>query len=147
MISANRRGHGDSVLDEVVLAHRIGASRTTVLWIWAVGTVKLTNFLEAPLIDMPPKSLICRAGSNRFRVEKEWIQVNLTVSGAGFPPTPSNTVIGKGSDIEWLPLEEQQYGRQPQNESLEHSTWLWDSFGQHGTKRTQTRYGQVQPGG
>ena len=43
------------------------------------GTVKLTDFLEAPLIDMPPKSLICRVGSNRFRVEKEWIQVNLTV--------------------------------------------------------------------
>ena len=31
---------------------------------------------------MPPKSLICGVGSNRFRVEKEWIQVNLTV-----PPT------------------------------------------------------------
>ena len=28
------------------------------------GTVKLTDFLEVPLIDMPPKSLICRVGSN-----------------------------------------------------------------------------------
>ena len=28
---------------------------------------------------MPPKSLICGVGSNRFHVEKEWIQVNLTV--------------------------------------------------------------------
>ena len=43
------------------------------------GTVKLTEFLETRLIDMPPKSLICRVGSNRFCAEKEWIQVNLTV--------------------------------------------------------------------
>ena len=28
------------------------------------GTVKLTDFLEVPLIDMPPKSLICGVGSN-----------------------------------------------------------------------------------
>ena len=28
------------------------------------GTVKLTDFLEVPLIDMPPKSLICFVGSN-----------------------------------------------------------------------------------
>ena len=28
------------------------------------GTVKLTDFLEVPLIDMPPKSMICRVGSN-----------------------------------------------------------------------------------
>ena len=28
------------------------------------GTVKLTDFLEDPLIGMPPKSLICRVGSN-----------------------------------------------------------------------------------
>ena len=27
------------------------------------GTVKLTDLLEVPLIDMPPKSLICRVGS------------------------------------------------------------------------------------
>ena len=29
-----------------------------------VGTVKLTDFVEVPLIDMPPESLICRVGSN-----------------------------------------------------------------------------------
>ena len=28
------------------------------------GTVKLTGFLEVPLIDMLPKSLICRFGLN-----------------------------------------------------------------------------------
>ena len=28
------------------------------------GTVKLTDFLEVPLIDMTPKSLIYRVGSN-----------------------------------------------------------------------------------
>ena len=28
------------------------------------GAVKLTDFLEVPLIDMPPKSLICGVGSN-----------------------------------------------------------------------------------
>ena len=27
----------------------------------SVGTVRLTDFLEIPLIDMPAKSLICRA--------------------------------------------------------------------------------------
>ena len=43
------------------------------------GTVKLTDLLEVQLIDMPPKSLICGDGSNRFHVEQEWIQVNLTV--------------------------------------------------------------------
>ena len=43
------------------------------------GTVKLTDFLEVPLIDMPSKSMICGVGSNRFRFEKEGIQVNLTV--------------------------------------------------------------------
>ena len=32
---------------------------------------------------MPPKSLIYGVGSNRFQVEKEWIQVNLTVPGGG----------------------------------------------------------------
>ena len=34
-------------------------------WLYeAKGTVKLTDFLEVPLIDMPPKSLICGVGSN-----------------------------------------------------------------------------------
>ena len=28
------------------------------------GTVKLTDFLQVPLIDMRPKSLICCVGSN-----------------------------------------------------------------------------------
>ena len=31
------------------------------------------------MIHISPKSLICRVSSNLFRVEKEWIPVNLTV--------------------------------------------------------------------
>ena len=48
------------------------------------GTVKLTDLLEVPSIEMPPKSLICSVGSNRFQVAKEWIQVNLTVPCSAF---------------------------------------------------------------
>ena len=44
------------------------------------GTVKLTDFPEVPLIDMPPESLVCRVDSNRIRAEKEWIPVNLKVA-------------------------------------------------------------------
>ena len=38
--------------------------RTCGVRIPILGTVKLTDFLEVPLIDMPPNSLICRVDSN-----------------------------------------------------------------------------------